>query len=181
MRNTSKTRKRNRPKPYPISRCHGPNILHSLNAMTTSLRWDWGWVLTWSLLFAFNLFSPLMFSSQYPPSCLLGIALGIATCWFFGLAFQYFPERFRDHLVIGSLFVACMQFFPLLHVLAGMAAIESTNALTGLQLNSDDASGSLAGFIVAIITGQILLVFSLGIPLPFKLYAALKKANHRHS
>lgn len=118
---------------------------HTIAARPVGLRWNWGWVGTWTGIFGFNLFTPLMLASQYPPTCLLGIALGIVTCWFFGFAFQYFPESFREHLVIGSLFVACMQFFPLLQVLAGMAAIASVDALTGLNLHSDDATGHWRG------------------------------------
>jgi hypothetical protein len=132
-----------------------------------SLRWDWKWVRIWTCVFVVNVIVPLYFILQTPPFRFIGIAIGIVSCWFFGLVFQYFPEWFRKNLTTGCIFLACLQFFPVLHFLAVVAADASMDAMIGDVPIPDDFIGTLDGLIRTIVTGQILLAFAVLIPLPF--------------
>lgn len=139
----------------------------AIETQPAGLRWDWKWVRIWSCVFVVNLIVPLYFILQTPPYHFIGMTLGIVTCWFFGLVFQYFPEWFRKNLMTGCIFLACLQFFPVLHFFAAFAADESVHVVIGDIPISNDISVTLAGLIRTIITGQILLAFAVLIPLPF--------------
>ena len=127
------------------------------------LNWDWNWVRHWSILFICNLLVPFFLGLGATESGgRIGMFLGIGVLWFMGLPFGYFSTRFRMSIVIGTSITACLQLVPILQMIAGIIAYSTWNAATGMDIRTSDLSGELSGFAITVLTGQILIAFSVG-------------------
>jgi hypothetical protein len=111
----------------------------------------------WSMIVAWNLPVPLLLGWDATDS---GARLGMfaAIPVFHGLGgwlFRKLPS-IQQTIVWGGLAFVLSQLFPLLHVFAGGAALRTGNRL-GLSVNDYRATGLIAGFVVTLLTGAMLL------------------------
>jgi hypothetical protein len=86
------------------------------------------------------------------------LALGSA-----GLVLCQRPGRFRLALVIGATAVGLSQVVPVLHIVAGVVAIETWEFASGANVNVTTGRGlsEVGGFAVTVMTAQPLILAAL--------------------
>jgi hypothetical protein len=130
----------------------------------------------WLMIVAWNLPVPLILGwSATDWSARLGMFAAIPV--FHGLGDWLFRKlpAIQQTIVWGGLAFVLSQLFPLLHVFAGGAALRSGEGL-GLSVNDYRASGLIAGFVVTLLTGAMLLaaVAVIGLALQSVVYIGQK-------
>jgi hypothetical protein len=131
------------------------------NPHNSDLRWDWEWVIYWTVIFSLNLIVPLLLSTALTQDGGgVGVAFGIAALWMMGLAGCFLPRSFRKSMLVGGSIAALTQIFPILQLLCGSIAIASWQKLTGLSVEKPDSLIELSTFGITVLTGQFLIASS---------------------
>ena len=86
----------------------------------------------------------------------IGMWAGVWLMWAIGAMICSRPSRFRQALVLGSLWFMWVQCIPIPHLIAGLIAV-----ITWEQLGEAIPNGIkplLEGFMITVMTGQLLLI-----------------------
>lgn len=123
------------------------------------------WVLGWMIVYPANLVVPYLFAEVViRGEAYAGMAFGMLTGFVFGLSLCLANPRFASAVVSGGIVVGFLQFFPVLHFLAGMVANwvvraigQGAPAADGEILMTTTVGG---GFVATLVTGGLLLLAS---------------------
>ncbi|MEX1222975.1 MAG: hypothetical protein WEA31_00360 [Pirellulales bacterium] len=118
-------------------------------------------VFAWPIVFGVNLIVPALFGAEVTDeqgalgmmaACIMWLVLGWSLC--------LLHAPFARRLIVGSVLTALSQVFPIIHLIAGMFAIDIATAL-GLHLGQDHPVGNVTsefgGFFVTLLVGGILI------------------------
>jgi MFS family permease len=137
----------------------------------------------WIFVCALNMAVPLLFSgSMTEEHGKLGMLLAVVSFFSCGCFLCAFQHKLAQAAIIGGAFVALTQLFPVLHIVAGLAGMAIGHALGLADIGSDEQSprllSELGGFVVALITGGILMAVATGFGLAIQWIASRRK-DHR--
>lgn len=133
-------------------------------------------ILAWLGVAAINMVVPLLLSfTATPSSGKIGIVVGVV----FVFAAVYGISRLERKLAlpvwIGAIFVAFSQFFPILHVFAGLIALSAARLVDELLVPQSQSNHSplfaqsVGGtFIATLVMAGLLLIVSAGIGFAIK-------------
>jgi hypothetical protein len=126
------------------------------------------WLEVWTLVFAVNLFMPLLFGwSVTSHGGRIGMFLAITFLWLLGVAVCRRAGMLRTALVVGAAIFSASQVLPLIQVFSGELALtfwfksDPTDLLNALWMN-DGAFSETGGFIVTLLTAVPSVVIALG-------------------
>ena len=120
-------------------------------APPSAYEWQWGW----ALAVAVNLPIPLLFGlAAVAKGGLFGMCAGIGAFWLAGAVVIARVPSVRALVVYGPLFFAFSQFFPVVQVMAGAAAVD-------LFDRTHDPMSEPTAFLVTVATGGLLLFAAL--------------------
>lgn len=124
-------------------------------------------LVAWPVVLGVNLLVPLLFAAELLgprgwSGVLVAVALFLVGGWWLCLAHSGIAKR----LLVGSGVVAFSQFLPILHLIAGVIAVEVGLFLEVISSQGDNAIGPeiktfLGGMLVTTLTGLILAVVAL--------------------
>lgn len=109
------------------------------------------WILAWTVAYAANLIIPLYFGLLVcgKTESWLGMAMGVLVWWALPAPICFWSGRIRVALVIGAGFVAITQFIPMIHLIAGIVAIDLWQRFS----ETDQLNSFTAGFSITMMTG----------------------------
>ncbi len=159
------------PNPYlpPVSLEVSPRALQSSGASPQADPRR-GLFLMWPCAVSFNIVLPAIIAwSMTETSGRLGIFMAIGIILVTGWCFCYVRPVIARRMITGSLAVALMQFFPILHIFTGLFAfmVVEKIGLSGSITASDVPD--ITTFVVTMIVGSVLLAVSLAIGTVFAL------------
>ena len=140
-------------------------------------------LVAWPFVFGANMIVPLLFGRNLIENRgSLGMALAAIILLIAGwIPFVVWP-RLAYRLSLGSIVTALLQFFPLLHLFAGLIGFAITAelglAVEGTDISSEEVTSELGGFVITAITGSCLLLFSLGVGTFVFVFIDRKEVNH---
>ena len=140
-------------------------------------------VVAWPFVFGANMIVPLLFGRNLIENRgSLGMALAAIMLLLAGwMLFVVWPPL-AYRLSLGSIVTALLQFFPLLHLFAGLIAFAITVnlglAVDATDFSSEEVTSELGGFVITAITGSCLLLFSLGVGTFVFIFTDRKEVNH---
>ena len=139
--------------------------------------WTFG---AWIFVFAINMAVPLLFSASITEEHgKVGMLLAIAAFLASGCFLCAYHRELALALIIGGVIVGLTQLFPVPQILAGWIGLVIAKAV-GLA-DFHDAEGSprlmseLAGFVVTLVTGGILIVDATFIGIAIRWLAARRR------
>lgn len=86
----------------------------------------------------------------------VGIVVAVFFVWLLGHTFISLRERSADSLLLGSVCTAALQFFPIVHIIAGAAALGLTQRLDPYT-TAYRVSG-VGGFVATLLTAALLML-----------------------
>jgi large-conductance mechanosensitive channel len=139
--------------------------------------WTFG---AWIFVCAINLAVPLLFSATLIEAHgKIGMMLAIVSFFFCGCCLCAFQRDLALAVIIGGVFVALTQLFPILHIVAGWIGVAVGDALGLADFGSGDKSPRLlsefGGFVVTLITGGILMAVATGIGLAIQWFRSRRR------
>ncbi len=121
----------------------------------------------WPLVFGLNMVVPIMFSvSLTRQAGQYGILAGAVLLLLLGWGLCYHLPVYAWRLNLGSVVVACTQFFPILQIVIGIISLPLARRMTGLkprELSFDglpELTSELEGFFATLLVGSALIGIS---------------------
>lgn len=122
----------------------------------------WSWRFKWLAIFTLNLPVALEAGSVFTSNGgRAGMCAAITILWFWANCLGERKREFAFAMTIGGLVVAALQFFPILHIIAGIIGVNLA-APSGLHRVSP-VEREIRAFLAALITGGILQTIALAL------------------
>ena len=135
-------------------------------------RWDKLSLISWPVILAVNLIVPLLLGLMVTEDHgRVGMFLAVGVFLAAGWALCYYLPHFARRFILGGLFTALSQLFPILQFLSGIIALAIADGL-GVEIDHSPGDGPVeqltsefGGFLVTLLVGLMISAVAAGIGL----------------
>jgi hypothetical protein len=133
---------------------------------TSPKRFDWVWVLAWTLVFVGNLPVPLIMGLT-ATRCggRIGLAGGLAVVYWVGLVLNGWRFRVGRPLTLGGVWVVALQILPALQLSSGYLAWWGWTQVSGVELGTPVTAADGGAVLLTHNVGAFVVVLVTALPL----------------